>query len=260
MNNNPFADLKKTLIQLNQVIDNLESGNASLIDFDLSLEKTRKLYEQLSEIKESTLSNKSYETPLEFDVIDDLLETKPDIKEEALEEKINQEALLLMDQKEQNEDFFNNEDTLNKEATSENNTDDIDEEEEIYLEPEVRTKTVKKPKTKQNKDSSDTIADKFENKTSLNDILVNIKDNNDLASKLEKSPIKDLKSAIGLNDKIWFTRELFDGKNKTYLSAIEQINNTKTIENAIKIVESYSWDMEEVATKRFMELIYRRFI
>jgi len=260
MNNNPFADLKKTLIQLSQVIDNLENGKSTLIDFDLSLDKTRKLYEQLSEIKENTLSNKSYETTIDFNVVDDIIEPDNNIKDKELSENIDQEALVLMDQKDNLDNFFEQESSGNKESRKKVNSDDIDDEEEIYIEPETTPNIAKNSKLNQNKDSSDTIADKFENKTSLNDILVNIKDNNDLASQLEKRPISDLKSAIGLNDKIWFTRELFNGKNDTYLSTIEQINNAKSIKSAIKIIEDFSWNMEDVATKRFMELIYRRFI
>ena len=256
MNNNPFADLKKTLIQLNQVIDNLETGKFSLIDFDISLEKTRKIYEELSELKQNTLGNKSYESPFSVENIEDINDNS-NIKEEDLSERIDQEALLLMDQKEEIEVFFEKSNPTEEDIISDNNSDEIDQEEEIYLEPENIEKTEKKKKIQT---SSDTIADKFENKTSLNDILINIKENNDLASQLEKRPISDLKSAIGLNDKIWFTRELFNGKNDTYLTTIEKINKSKKIEEASKIVGEFSWDMENVATKRFMELIYRKFI
>jgi len=264
MNTNSFAEMQKTIKQLKQIVDNLNANNSALIDFDLSLEKTRNLYEQLSELKLERLSNKTSGQKIE---------TKPvivreDVLEDDLSEKIDEEALLLMEQKESLE--FIPESKLEEPIKEEPKTEAPEEvkvvEEELeekniieeFVEESIENENVNQ--TSNLFDTNETIADKFESKTSLNDILANIRSNDDLATQLENRPIKDLKNAIALNDKIWFTRELFDGNNNVYLSTLENINNSKNIEQAIAIVDGFSWDMKESATKRFMELIYRRFV
>ena len=63
-----------------------------------------------------------------------------------------------------------------------------------------------------------------------------------------------------MNDKIWFTRELFNGNNDNYLSALERINSSENIKKAIQVADTFGWDMDESSTKRFLELIYRRFV
>ena len=109
-------------------------------------------------------------------------------------------------------------------------------------------------------ETNDTVADQFEVKTSLNDILSEINSNDDFATQLRMRPIPDLRNAISLNDKIWFTRELFDGNNDKFKSSLESINNSNTMQEAIEVADTFGWDKKESSTKKFLELIYRRFI
>lgn len=109
-------------------------------------------------------------------------------------------------------------------------------------------------------ETNDTVADQFEVKASLNDILSEINSNDDFATQLRMRPIPDLRNAISLNDKIWFTRELFAGNNDKFKSSLESINNSDSMQEAIKVADTFGWDKKESSTKKFLELIYRRFI
>ncbi len=104
------------------------------------------------------------------------------------------------------------------------------------------------------------IAEKFEAKKSLNDRLSEIKRNTDLASLLEKRPIKDMKSAISINDRIWFIKELFAGNVEKYKTTIDLIDQCGHSDQAIELVAEFKWDMDSSAAKHFIELIYRRFL
>ena len=271
MNYNKLEQVQKTLNQLSIVIESLNSEQHSLIDFDLSLAKTRVLYEQLTDLKLEQLSSKP--SSIEADKV--IIKPEP-AKEEKISEQIDQEALKYIEEKE-NIDAKNNTDVSFQEVETEmvemeeNTAEEITDEniefvDELSYEKIVEEEIVEEEKTEikatnpQINENSETVADKFEDKESLNDILSSIKNDEDFATQLQNRPIKDLKTAISLNDKIWFTRELFDGNNDNFLTSVEILNNSRSIEEAIEIADTYGWDQKESSTKRFLELIYRRFV
>jgi len=261
MSSNKMGNIQKTVQQLNLIVESLQLENSALIDFDLSLEKTRQLYEELTDLKLEKLSKKNSSVePSTFKI------EKEPIIEEDLSDAIDQEALKYIEEKE----YIDLEITL-KEAKSQEPSishEDVEKETIVLEEPEEENiEFIDEPSHSEKKKSpiiekplNDTIADQFEDKTSLNDILANIKNDDDFATQLQNRPIKDLKNAISLNDKIWFTRELFDGNNDNYLTSLEILNNAGSLEKAIEVANTYGWSKEESATKRFLELIYRRYV
>lgn len=108
---------------------------------------------------------------------------------------------------------------------------------------------------------NETIADKFSNGgPSVNDMLSGIKQNKDLASKLQDRPIKDLKKAIKLNDRIWFINELFHKNAATFEATIAKINDMDNLDAALEyLFTHFKWDQERKSTISFLELIFRRF-
>jgi hypothetical protein len=76
--------------------------------------------------------------------------------------------------------------------------------------------------------------------------------------------IKDLRSAIGINDKFQFIQELFGGDEKAFEIGIKTINAFKIFPEAqfyIKreLREKNNWDEESNVVKQFDQLIKRRF-
>jgi len=106
------------------------------------------------------------------------------------------------------------------------------------------------------------MADKFEvTKQSLNDIIAGSKKVKDIASVLKDKPIADLTKAISINDKIRFTKELFNGKNDVYLNAVKTLNECADLDEALQYLNNnYTWDQDKESFREFLELIYRRFV
>jgi hypothetical protein len=88
--------------------------------------------------------------------------------------------------------------------------------------------------------------------------------NTELQEKLALEPIKDLKAAIGINDKFQFTATLFNGDEKAFEMAVKTINGFKIYAEAqfwIKsnLREQNKWDESADAVKAFDLLVKRRF-
>ncbi|WP_306641283.1 hypothetical protein [Sanyastnella coralliicola] len=86
-----------------------------------------------------------------------------------------------------------------------------------------------------------------------------------LAAKLSRSPIEDLRKAIGLNQKFQFIRELFDGDASSYDAFVDGVNGSNSLEEAMSLVND---QVPQLASKEegdevvevFMDLIERRFL
>ena len=97
---------------------------------------------------------------------------------------------------------------------------------------------------------------------SINDALM-VEEDNSLASKMQKSPIKDITTAIGMNDRFSYINELFDENAEQYNNAIHQLNNLNNkVEAKEKLSEmavDHSWDLESKIVQMFVELVERRY-
>ena len=101
-----------------------------------------------------------------------------------------------------------------------------------------------------------------QNMSSLNDKLKSEKI--ELVSTLKEGPVKDLKKAIGINDRFLFLNELFRGDEPMYERSIKTINNFKIypeaeywIERELKV--KLGWDENKQVVKHFRQLVKRRF-
>lgn len=83
----------------------------------------------------------------------------------------------------------------------------------------------------------------------------------DIAEIQERYPkITDIATAVDLNEKIWFTKELFGGDVEVYNAGVEALNKMNYLEEALDYIQHYySWDFNNKTTRRFMQLVYRRF-
>jgi cell division protein ZapA (FtsZ GTPase activity inhibitor) len=101
-----------------------------------------------------------------------------------------------------------------------------------------------------------------ERKESLNDRLKEEK--TELAHKLKETPIKDLRKAIGINDRFTFLKELFRGDDAMYERSIKTINNFNIFSEAEywiarELKHKLGWDDTNATVKHFYQLVRRRF-
>jgi hypothetical protein len=98
--------------------------------------------------------------------------------------------------------------------------------------------------------------------TSINDKLKG--DVIDLAAALKEAPVRELKKAIGVNDRYVFINELFRGDEVMYERSIKTINNFRILPEAEYWMErelkiKLGWDDGREITQRFYQLVRRRF-
>jgi hypothetical protein len=100
------------------------------------------------------------------------------------------------------------------------------------------------------------------NRASLNDKLKgNVVE---LAAALKEAPVRELKKAIGINDRYVFINELFRGDEPMYERSIKTINNFRILPEAEYWMErelkiKLGWDDSREITKHFYQLVRRRF-
>lgn len=79
-----------------------------------------------------------------------------------------------------------------------------------------------------------------------------------------KPVITDLKSAINLNEKLLFIKDLFDGYNLAYSEAIDLVNRMPNFESADKFLQSnyagkHQWSSKPATVEQLYELLHQRF-
>jgi hypothetical protein len=99
--------------------------------------------------------------------------------------------------------------------------------------------------------------------TSINDKL---KTTNpaELGAVLKSSPVKELRKAIGVNDRFVFINELFRGDEAMYERSIKTINNFRILPEAQYWMErelkiKLGWDDSREIVQHFYQLVKRRF-
>ena len=102
----------------------------------------------------------------------------------------------------------------------------------------------------------------FEYPESLNDRLKQVKI--ELSQSLNTAPIKDLKKAIGVNDRFLFINELFRGDEAMYERSIKTIQNFSIFPEAEywirrELKVKIGWIDTDPVVKQFDQLIKRRF-
>lgn len=77
-------------------------------------------------------------------------------------------------------------------------------------------------------------------------------------------PITDLKSAINLNDKLLYIKDLFNGYSLAYSEAIEIVNRFNTFEEAERFLKTNyvaknNWESKPTTSEKFYALLKRRY-
>ena len=98
---------------------------------------------------------------------------------------------------------------------------------------------------------------------SLNDRLRQEK--TEVVEVLKHEPIKDLRKAIGINDRFVFINDLFRGDEAMYERSIKTINSFHIFQEAEywisrELVVKLGWDKDSEIVKHFIQLVKRRFI
>ncbi|HEX7366261.1 MAG TPA: hypothetical protein VF273_04150 [Pelobium sp.] len=100
----------------------------------------------------------------------------------------------------------------------------------------------------------------------LNEMLsAKLNQNTTQNNQRQAKKLEDLKSAISINDKMVFIKELFNGYNLAYSEAIEIVNRFDNFEAADNFLQkNYAlkndWEGKQVTVKRFYEYLHKKFV
>jgi predicted transcriptional regulator len=232
-----YKNLKDLTKSLSNGIKKLESGKLDSNELTSLLEDSRTLHERIA--------------VLQYLAFDKEVKVK-EVKKQKKESKKGQGSFELNFGAPSLGDEFEPKTEDLDEDTHANQTNLLDAIEEHIEEFDVEDRNkyvIEKPTLDKSASINDTFASGAPEKT--------------VADKLRQQPIKDLKSAIGLNQKFLFMNDLFEGENEKFNDAVNKINSFNTLTEALAFVDSKlasAWDKENSSVVNFMDLVERRFM
>lgn len=277
--------IKEKIKKISLFVQNLDNKPINLIEKDILMKDICDLYAEVSELKvlsktSVTLAyiaeNQTIKAESQTVQYDNLIS---EVSEEEKEEKINDE--IIEEQEVENiseEKPEENEAVINlKEDYSIEFLDEPEEKIEIAVEkskPEevkVQKPEIKRPEVEQaslfsnNGFNSDVkvIGEQFaSNKTSLNEVLAQKQQQQeDISSIMNKKPIADIKSVIGIGDRFLFIRELFNGNSDVFDETISYLNSLSSFEEASSyLFNKFSWNESQDTVSRFINIVKRKYL
>ncbi len=135
------------------------------------------------------------------------------------------------------------------------------EKQEILLAEPVKIKQPEKKKDISKETQHAVLGEQLGKDTlSFNEILAQKKDG-EVTPRFQSKPIDDLKKGIGINDRFYFQRELFNGSSELMNQTLEQLNHMDSFNSADSfLTANFTWESNNDAVKAFKELVRRRYL
>ena len=101
------------------------------------------------------------------------------------------------------------------------------------------------------------LGDSFSKERSVNDLMS--ADFSNLEHKLSNRPVTSIQSAIGINDRFQYIRELFEGSADNFTKTVSEIDSMNDIREAVNYLQAnFKWKKNDTSLK-FVHLVKRRF-
>ena len=86
-----------------------------------------------------------------------------------------------------------------------------------------------------------------------------------IADRLRRTPIQDLRKAIGINQRFQFLNDLFSGDNERYVRTIDEVNSAVSLSAAMAILGAANErlaqpDEDDAVAQALLQLVERRFL
>ena len=254
------------------------------LDIDLLMENTRKLYDTICSVELGVRSvecgvrsvelgvEENFDTDSDTDSelidlsTDELIDSDTDFEEDKEED--DEDADMVWDFTKESEELGIRSEELGVEGNTDSDTDaeliDLSTDELIDSDTDSAPEPEPEPEEPEEEDSGiRTYRIVRENVPTLGDLLEKTEDNS-LVARLQRKPVSDLISAIGINDKFLFLNELFGGSMEKYNKSIRSLNSFSTLLGAKTYMSElqieFQWDCSSDAYKKLADLVERRFI
>jgi len=265
---NQKINITDILTKLNETQDLLTINKFSNIDKDLILEKIRKLYEQVLSGAPSNLEQ--FSVKVKDEVNSSKIDTNEEVPKENIESisiieelhqtikpiEISEEKEIKVTTPQYSEELVTEKETKIDKVIAENLEIELDK--SIYVSKESKKEEI--IEAKPSKASSKTLSDQYMNnsKKTVSDAIIGSEKDN--FSRVNIKPLKNIKSAININDRIMFTKVLFNNNPDFYNEVVDKVNNMNELSEALNYLTSNNNFKDETeATEKFFELVHRRF-
>ncbi|MCF8223421.1 MAG: hypothetical protein K9J25_09765 [Bacteroidales bacterium] len=171
----------------------------------------------------------------------DEAEAKAKAEEKAKdEEKAEAEAKAEDEVKDEDEDDVKNE--AEAEAKAEEKAKaEAKEKAKAKAEEKAEAKVKDEAEEKVEKEVEHIVADRFAHLSSR--INEKVGEKKKTEGKTRTIPVNDLNKAIGINDRFYFIRELFNGNHERYRELVDSLNLVQSMEEALEIMNSMLGEM-----------------
>lgn len=116
------------------------------------------------------------------------------------------------------------------------------------------------PEQKTQEQSKTILADRFTSGGTLGDKIQTEKKEEVISTVIHSKPITDIATAIGINDRFYFIRELFSGDSLAYSDTIRRLNAASSLGEAMRILdESTVMGSDPAAQSSFVDVVRRKF-
>jgi hypothetical protein len=221
-----------------------EDSKIPAIEIDLALQKLRNLYELLLLLRGN--ENFSQGISTEDKSSGHYTEIAPD-----LSDKQSSSAVIVVEESKKT--------TVAMSSSVEEKQPGNEEKTEIISEQKEEKHERKITSSKKSSIDVQTLADQFKGRPTLLETLSQTY-NSESETIAHSKPISDLMSAIGLNDRFTFIRELFNNDKKAFETAIVALNDSGSFNNASNyLMQQFNWDMDSEAVQLLLSIIRRKY-
>lgn len=250
---------------ISKLVDKMDGGELSIHEL-VELEKlTRELHERSIILKYKAFESKMGETPVEVTM--EVVHEEETVEEEVVEEQPQYETPILdFSMFDEPEEDVKPE--VKVEVVPEVKEPEITIETQHEPEPKIEEKIEIVPqeevKTEEPKMEAVQEEPKVEVKEKGSSFLdrLNIPDNS-ISSQIAERKIDTLSGAFGINQRLLYINELFDGSGEEFSDAVKMLDTQPGLDAASHKVEElafkYSWNPEEEAVLEFLAIIKRRY-
>jgi hypothetical protein len=124
-------------------------------------------------------------------------------------------------------------------------------------------RVAEKPQPTRQKQVHKSTIDLFTAPKTIADIFQNSSDNS-YAARMQKNPIDDIKSAIGINEKFLFINTIFDGEISLYNKVIDRLNELPDFYLALHFIDelkaNYEKETNRDAFVKLLEIVKRKYL
>lgn len=259
-----FLSQKELVTAIEANLNSLESGTLNLSEIEKHVDLVRELYERTIALRYKAFEHHS---PIEI--------TKPEPKEivpvieaqETHKEEVEEPKIIEEPREEEQEiefDFFSSADTIaEEEITIEENTSAstfVPEQEEIIVEQiqqEDEAQTWIESPVEKTEAATENTTSSTEFRNRVFEIEQEIKNQFGFHS------LQTLVGSFGLNERLLYINELFDGSSESFSDAIKHLDSRSNLSEAATYIEEigskFNWDIESETVEEFIQKLCRRY-